>query len=322
MAFERLENIITAEAVARKWEMDSWLLGETTRKDRIYVYHLEDTRQLPDGKKVYLCDGPYAQGMPYEEDFGKRIYNLSSYVFKREDIEEYEATHPEYLLPRAHESEPEYIPADNLRKEMNLSPVQFVDYLRKNRDLYAMGPTMDEGDTRLWFYKESSRGAAAQELEHIYFHRLDVETHKKRMEEESSFMADVPFGDDFSELKAQLAEAQKKVEDVEGVRRWNKQFLAERAELRNYLAEKDSRIAELEKELAAVKARLENDKGLSAVVCRMRRGGKTDEEIAFFLSDGGGWCSDAQVGALLHHDENRVASSSMQQRARRLLGKA
>ena len=94
---------------------------------------------------------------------------------------------------------------------------------------------------------------------------------------------------------------------------------------------KDSRIAELEKEVAELKeqlaAKLEqtmasDGKSLADVVCRMRREGKTDEEIAAHLNDNGKWCSYAQVGALLHADETRVAAESMSQRARRLLGKA
>jgi hypothetical protein len=106
-------------------------------------------------------------------------------------------------------------------------------------------------------------------------------------------------------------------------------------ELRTELAEKDSRIAELEKELRNAEENLLttknsllknvticNGKGLVALVCRMRRDGKSDQDIAKHLYDDGKWCSYSQVGALLHPDEGRVAADSMQQRGRRLLGKA
>jgi hypothetical protein len=111
--FTSLESIISAEELARKWGVDSWTLGEITRKDRICTYGLRDVRQTPDGKKIYLCSGPYAQGMPYTEEFNTRVYDLSLYVFKTEDIERYEDTHPEYLLPSVTEEKPEYILAKN-----------------------------------------------------------------------------------------------------------------------------------------------------------------------------------------------------------------
>lgn len=83
-----------------------------------------------------------------------------------------------------------------------------------------------------------------------------------------------------------------------------------------------SKIGELEKKLSDATTQPHNDKGLSGLVCKLRREGKSDEEIAAYLYDGGTWCTQAQIGALLHADDSRVASASMQQRARRLLGKA
>ena len=125
-----------------------------------------------------------------------------------------------------------------------------------------------------------------------------------------------------AELETQLSEAQKQLEDVKSIRLWNKQFLMERAALQKALKEKDTNLAELRTELESTKAELESGKSLADMVCRMRREGKNDEEIAVYLHDGGKWCSQAQVGALLHADETRVAAESMSQRARRLLGKA
>ena len=82
------------------------------------------------------------------------------------------------------------------------------------------------------------------------------------------------------------------------------------------------KIEELEKRLSVEVPKLNEGKGLSGLVCKLRREGKSDEEIADYLYDGGTWCTQAQIGALLHADDSRVASESMQQRARRLLGKA
>lgn len=167
------------------------------------------------------------------------------------DVVSCETKHPEYtgnVTPEnlgliqdetsgAPAEEPEYIKAEDLRKEMMLSPIQFVNYLRENRDLYAMGPTMNEEYTR-WFYKGASLRAAAGELEHIYFHRLDVETHKKRIEEEADSMADIPFGNDAPLFPM------------------TENNSCRPAELQTALEGKDTHIAELEKELAAAKEKI------------------------------------------------------------------
>ena len=86
------------------------------------------------------------------------------------------------------------------------------------------------------------------------------------------------------------------------------------------LAAAQTRIAELEAQLSS---RADCDgKGLPAVVCSMRRQQQTDEEIAAHFYDNNTWCSQSQVGALLHPDTARVLGNSMRQRARRLLGLA
>ena len=191
MSFIRLDNIISAEDVSHRWSVDSWTLGEITRHDKIAVYGLRDTRSLSDGSKIYLCDSYWA-GMPYEEDFGKRIYDLSLYVFNLVDIIRYETAHPEYLLPRVPEDEREYIPAKEMQKDFRLSPVQFVDYLREHRDLAFSGNGVDE-DSRRWFYHSASREQAADMLDDMYIHRLDIETHKKCLAEKAiSSMEDAP----------------------------------------------------------------------------------------------------------------------------------
>jgi hypothetical protein len=59
--------------------------------------------------------------------------------------------------------------------------------------------------------------------------------------------------------------------------------------------------------------------GLCRMVCDMKHQGKSDNEIAEILHDGGKWCSIAQIGALLHKDETRVAADSMKKQGSRLL---
>ncbi|MDL2317321.1 hypothetical protein LJC59_09710 [Desulfovibrio sp. OttesenSCG-928-A18] len=160
--------------------------------------------------------------------------------FLLEDVMRCETEHPEYtgnVTPEslgliqdgesgAPEEEPEYIKAESWRKEMMLSPVQFVDYLESHKRRIAEATSISP------FPVAGS---------------------------DASPMADIPFPTvaiDSSGLESQLAEAQKKIEDVEGVRRWNKQFLTERAELQSSLAEKDTRIAELEAELVKALAQI------------------------------------------------------------------
>ena len=63
----------------------------------------------------------------------------------------------------------------------------------------------------------------------------------------------------------------------------------ERAALQKSLKEKILNLAELRTELESTKAELESGKSLADMVCRMRREGKNDEEIAVYLHDGGKW---------------------------------
>lgn len=102
---------------------------------------------------------------------------------------------------------------------------------------------------------------------------------------------------------------------------------------------KDQEIAALKTELelarqekVALQAELENARqgpkitdlenhGLYGRVTIMRQEGKTEKEIAAFLSDDGNWCSIPQIGALLH-PEGHVSRAAMIKHAQRLLGKA
>lgn len=111
-------------------------------------------------------------------------------------------------------------------------------------------------------------------------------------------------------------------------------------ELETALASKDVEMSALREENAALKAELEQARaaleearrgqgaatleghGLCSLVITMRREGKTEEEIAAFLSDAGKWCSAAQIGALLYLKEGRVSKDAMQKHGQRLLGTA
>ncbi len=111
---------------------------------------------------------------------------------------------------------------------------------------------------------------------------------------------------------------------------------AKDAELEQARAEMSAlreKVAALEEEQKQARAALEGVRwgqgaaspdghGLCSLVIRMRKEGKTEEEIAAFLSDAGKWCSAAQIGALLYLKEGRVSKDAMQKHGQRLLGTA
>ena len=97
-------------------------------------------------------------------------------------------------------------------------------------------------------------------------------------------------------------------------------------ELKRARTEKERRIAEF-KALLAEEADTPQPcggKGLPSVVCLLRREGKDEKEIAAYLSDKGQWCSNPQIGALLHENTqvSGVTSDTMTKYAQRLLDKA
>lgn len=235
----------------------------------------------------------------------------------------------------------DFYTSHDLMERYKLGPAEFVEYLILHKELFPHGVPD-------WFYIQHQyideigceyqpMMRKVEELDKLTFHYRTIRNHEKRMHDSGYYdgyygehksqvrQCEAYIGNNSShiaELETQLSEAQKQLEDVKSIRLWNKQFLMERAALQKALKEKDTNLAELRTELESTKAELESGKSLADMVCRMRREGKNDEEIAVYLHDGGKWCSQAQVGALLHADETRVAAESMSQRARRLLGKA
>ena len=118
--------------------------------------------------------------------------------FLLEDVVQCENEHPEYTgditpeslglvqveVGNAPDDEPEYIQAESLRKDMRMSPVQFVAYLREHRVLALFGNEIDDG-SRNWFYNNASREQAAEMLGGMCIHCLDIVAHKKRIADEA-----------------------------------------------------------------------------------------------------------------------------------------
>lgn len=209
------------------------------------------------------------------------------------------------------------IPAEEVRKLLGMSRVQFVDTLngkngprlitskeewyRKNRLLYML----TYGD-----YNRFTTTMLGTRI--ITIHRTDLEKYLRKLPQQTEAMPGTMKDGktNFSPVLL-LAEFQKK----------NDELREQNDELRAELEATKKQLVALEAVQKAESSRCDG-KGFLPVVCRMRRDGKSEEDIAAFLYGDGTWFSYAQVGALLHPDESRVAADSMQQRARRLLGKA
>ena len=106
-----------------------------------------------------------------------------------------------------------------------------------------------------------------------------------------------------------------RIADLEG------QLAALKAELELARQEKAVLQAELEKARHGQEISALEDHGLCGRVIMLRREGKTEEEIAAILSKSGKWCSIPQIGALLHPG-GHASRDAMIKHAQRLLGKA
>lgn len=102
----------------------------------------------------------------------------------------------------------------------------------------------------------------------------------------------------------------------------DQEIAALKAELELARQEKVALQAELETARKGSKITDLEDHGLCGRVIMMRGEGKTEKEIAAFLSDDGNWCFAAQIGALLYIKEGRVTKEAMQKHGQHLLGKA
>lgn len=184
--------------------------------------------------------------------------------FLLEDVGRCEAEHPEYtgnitpedlgLVQGGSSNKPqkqEYIPVEDLQKTANLSPSRFVELLRAHRDYLPLHGFFSDND-RLFFYDEEVEPVRALDiLSGITVHYLDWKNFILAMEKEGREKIEPSCEDslpeDVSDLKSQLAEAQKHIEALE---QWNKRLNEQNKELRPELTQKDSRIAELESQLA------------------------------------------------------------------------
>lgn len=241
---------------------------------------------------------------------GRYYHDEDVSYFLLEDVENCEKEYPDFIGDTLNSSlacgTNEDIPAEQIRKELGMSRNDFKDFLNDDSGDRLM--TSREEEFRDYRDTYGFHGGLVPffsmgMLEGLTVERIDWENWQTRQRKALPKNTTQEFTVVFSPDETQ----QKWIDAVQDGKK------------------KEARIAELEQEITAnsVGGTAACDgKGLPSVVCRMRRKGKTDEEIAAHLHAGGSWCSHAQVGALLHTDDTSVAARSMSQRARRLLGKA
>lgn len=213
--------------------------------------------------------GIYYQDRHDYSNPGAYDYNDDSCdYFLVEDVVHRETEHPEYIgnvtpeslgLTQANSQEDiecaplhpglETISANQAIKLLEITPIDMVDILN-GVNIYdgynnivdtRRLVTTDEGHFRAHTYSEPY--FTEEMLKNVKIYQLNFDQYRNEWGIQPSSKTEKA---DTSDLESQLAEAQKQLEELEGVRRWNKQFLTEREELRKSLKEKDARIEELE----------------------------------------------------------------------------
>lgn len=210
----------------------------------------------------------------------------------------------------------EDIPIETIRKELRLSRVEFLDFLNDDSSGNRLVTSMEE-EFREHLDKLELKGKAGAKyfsgfsLSSVTVERIDWERWQEKQQdftEREKWKHSLNIVDDgFSFLKEFYSEQSEKI-----------------AKLSNDIRNKNRHIDYLEQEIQKMQSHGTtgcDGCGHLSRICRMRRNGTSEEELANFLYNSGDWFSYAQIGALLHTEETKVAQESMGQRARRLLGK-
>jgi hypothetical protein len=294
----QLLRVIPATEVKERWQVTEQRLAEIVKKRKLPLYNVREIRKRPDdGCIIYFCDLPrhtvprasdiYDIRSGFNDDFDDP-YILEGVYFNFDDVEIMETEDPTLLWQKASIGEGvlvgEKIKIDEIRKALTMSPQRLIDFLNDDSNPNRLITSWEEG-FRVKVEEGGWRGAervpffSVADLDNVSLtvHRLDWEGFQKREkadEKAGTQIEDTPFpsvGVDTSGLESQLAEAKKQLADIEGVRRWNKQFLTERDALRKALAEKDARIAGFEKELASATDRKKKRDNSAAIIAKLKK---------------------------------------------------
>lgn len=187
------------------------------------------------------------------------------------DVEDIEKIEKELIPPQEDMTEGEgtreYITAEDLRKELGLSPAKFVEYLRVNREDFPLFGLLDED--RKWFYV-TSREAAASMLADISIHHLDILEHKRKNSGTSSRgLQLVEEGLRAEELTAKLEVLEQQASDIahfslveaeetRSLRQWNQRLHEQNKTLRAELAQAQADLASVQERQAVRQLDLNN----------------------------------------------------------------
>lgn len=231
-------RVISATEVAKRWGVGAENLQEMTISSSKYdganylpVYRSPQKHIRPlDGQVLYFCSGPYFS-FPGS---GREGYDLEDHYFNADDVDAYEKNHPEEVWPIVEEEqaeeETEFLTADDVRKELGMSPSQFVDVLNGKR-----GPRLitsdEDGYKTYWDENNFCRGKRGdyfttdrlESLPMLLIHRVDLQEYMAERQ------ATTEPASDTSTLTARLVESQ-----------------AERDRLSEALKKAQARIAEME----------------------------------------------------------------------------
>ena len=135
----QLLRVISATEIVKKWNVTNDRLNAIVEKFRLPLYHICEKRVRPDdGKIIYICTGSYFK-FYYEGDYGYGEYILEDVCFNTDTVELFEFEHPEILWSPAYPDDDlekkygENIPADVIRRRLNMSPIQFIDLMNSGQ---------------------------------------------------------------------------------------------------------------------------------------------------------------------------------------------
>ncbi len=286
---------------------------------------------------------------------GRWYHDEDITYFFLEDVERCEKEYPDFVgnVSPGNINFQEYIPAEEVLKQLEMSPIQFVDMLNGRK-----GPRLVTSWEE-WYRDCDSSYFTTDNIKEITVHRFDLQIYlQERVQQIESVPNRTPNGKiDFSavlkpsyaELEEQLAASQKQIEEnttLHNVAAAGDEVVEE---LQAELAEKESRIVELERQLADMQKSTEaipssgpvlQEKdalisglqseigtlrkliagyGAVSLMVEMLESGSTKEDIAKHLKEKGG-LSYSQVGVLLHENPLNVGDSAIAMCAKRLLG--
>ena len=174
--------------------------------------------------------------------------------FLLEDVELCEKEYPDFVgnVSPGNMTFQEYTPAEEVRKQLGMSPIQFVDMLNGQK-----GPRLVTSWEE-WYRAGESHWFETDKIDEITVHRFDLQGYlQERAQQIESIPNSTPDGQiDFSavlkpsytELEEQLVASQKQIEENSTLRQWNKRLNEQNQELR----------VELEKTVSAAHEEMRN----------------------------------------------------------------